>query len=188
MGPHTRSYRAAAIDSQNAGGKRATIISPCTSVIIRNMHPRWAVCVLLPALASCAAPKPAPTPAPEACLQTGTASWYRPAASGQGTASGTSPVSGALTAAHPTLPFGTQVLVTDVASGRSVVVRIADRGPSTKGHIIDISPAAATQLGMRQEGTAQVRLEIFHPPSETSGAKPAPLTDAACPFRQDTAA
>jgi rare lipoprotein A len=97
-------------------------------------------------------------------------------------------VSGALTAAHPTLPFGTQVLVTDVASGRSVVVRIADRGPSTKGRIIDLSPAAATQLGMRQEGTAQVRLEIFHPPSETSGAKPAPLTDAACPFRQDTAA
>jgi rare lipoprotein A len=97
-------------------------------------------------------------------------------------------VAGALTAAHPTLPFGTQVLVTDVASGRSVVVQIADRGPSTKGRIIDLSPAAATQLGMRQDGTAQVRLEIFHPPSEASGAKPATPTDATCPFAHDTAA
>jgi rare lipoprotein A len=97
-------------------------------------------------------------------------------------------VSGALTAAHPTLPFGTQVLVTDVASGRSVVVRIADRGPSTKGRIIDLSPAAATQLGMRQEGTTQVRLEIFHPPAEASGAKPAALTGATCPFGHDAAA
>ncbi len=121
-------------------------------------------------------------------MQTGTASWYRPAASGQATASGTMSGTGALTAAHPTLPFGTQVLVTDLASGRSVVVRIADRGPTTKGRIIDLSPAAATQLGMRQDGVAQVRLEIFHPPSEASGVKPAAVTDATCPFREDTAA
>jgi rare lipoprotein A len=121
-------------------------------------------------------------------MQTGTASWYRPAASGQTTAGGTNPGPGALMAAHPTLPLGTQVLVTDLASGRSVVVRIADRGPFSKGRIIDLSPAAATQLGMRQDGTAQVRLEIFHPPSEASGAKPAALTDATCPFGHDTGA
>jgi len=68
------------------------------------------------------------------------------------------------------------------------VVRIADRGPSTKGRIIDLSAAAATQLGMRQDGTAQVRLEIFHPPSEASDVKSTALTDATCPFRHDTAA
>jgi rare lipoprotein A len=91
-------------------------------------------------------------------------------------------------AAHPTLPLGTQVLVTELAGGRSVVVRIADRGPFTKGRIIDLSPAAATQLGVRQDGVAQVRLEIYHPPSEASGVKPAAMTDATCPFRHDTAA
>jgi len=152
------------------------------------MHPRWATFLLLPALAACAGQNAAPAPSPGQCTQTGTASWYRPAASGQTTASGTAPGSGALVAAHPTLPFGTQVLVTDLASGRSVVVRVADRGPSTKGRIIDLSPAAATQLGMQQSGTAQVRLEIFHPASEASGVKPAALTDATCPFRQDAAA
>jgi rare lipoprotein A len=155
------------------------------------MHLRWASFLLLPAVAACAtAPRQAaaPTPPPEPCLQTGTASWYRPAASGQTTASGTTPKSGALTAAHPTLPFGTQVLVTDLASGQSVVVRIADRGPFTKGRIIDLSPAAARHLGMRQDGTAQVRLEIFHPPSGAPAAQPAATTEAACPFRHDGAA
>jgi rare lipoprotein A len=121
-------------------------------------------------------------------MQTGTASWYRPAASGQTTASGTTASHGRLIAAHPTLPFGTQVLVTDLASGRSVVVRITDRGPFTKGRIIDLAPAAARQLGMRQDGTAQVRVEIFHPPSEASTMQPASTTAQACPFRQDTAA
>jgi rare lipoprotein A len=121
-------------------------------------------------------------------MQTGTASWYRPTASGHSTAGGAAPGAGALMAAHATLPLGTQVLVTDLASGRSVVVRIADRGPFTKGRIIDLSPAAAGQLGMRQDGVAQVRLEIFHPLSEAAAVQPAGSTNAACPFHPDAAA
>jgi rare lipoprotein A len=155
------------------------------------MDPRWASFLLLPALTACATStgqRAASAPSPEPCMQTGTASWYRAAATGRTTAGGTTPGSGALMAAHPTLPLGTQVLVTDVASGRSVVVQIADRGPFTKGRIIDLSPAAATQLGMRQDGVAQVRLEIFHPPSEASSVQPAAITDATCPFHPDTAA
>jgi rare lipoprotein A len=155
------------------------------------MHLRWAIFLLLPALAACATPtgqKAASAPAPQPCMQTGTASWYRPAAAGRTTAGGTTPGSGALMAAHPTLPLGTQVLVTELSSGRSVVVRIADRGPFAKGRIIDLSPAAATQLGMRLDGVAQVRLEIYGPPPDASGVKPAAVTDASCPFHQDTAA
>ncbi len=126
-------------------------------------------------------------------MQTGTASWYGPHAAlqagGKGaTASGETPGSGALVAAHPTLPIGTQLTVTDVASSRSVVVRVADRGPFTKGRIIDLSSAAATQLGMRQDGVAQVRLEIYQPPSAAADVKPVAMTDSICPFRQAPAA
>ena len=146
------------------------------------MHPRWAVGLLLLALPACSTPA-APTAAPVAaaaapCTQTGTASWYRPKGGG---------TSGALVAAHPTLPLGTQVTVTELAGGRSVVVRIVDRGPFAKGRIIDISSAAASQLGMKQDGVAQVRLEIFQPPSTAAGVQPASVTEATCPFAKDTA-
>ena len=63
-----------------------------------------------------------------------------------------------LTAAHRTLPFGTKVLVTNVGNGRSVIVRINDRGPYGRGRIIDLSIAAARELGMIRSGTARVTL------------------------------
>ena len=66
----------------------------------------------------------------------------------------------ALTAAHRTLPFGTRVRVTHVKSGRSVVVRINDRGPFTKGRVIDLSEAAAQVIGMTGAGLAHVRLDV----------------------------
>src|SRR5262249_52233507 len=64
----------------------------------------------------------------------------------------------ALTAAHRTLPFGTRVRVTNVASGRSVTVRINDRGPFIDGRVIDVSPAAAEELGMVGRGVTKVKL------------------------------
>jgi rare lipoprotein A len=162
---------------------------------MRNMHALWAIGLLLPALAACATAKPPAEPpvasapaSPEPCAQTGTASWYRVATKRKTTASGTAPGSATLVAAHPTLPFGTQVLVTVLSSGRSVVVRIADRGPFTKGRIIDLSPAAAAELGMHHDGVVQVRLEIYQPPSEAVGVQPAAITNATCPFRQNAAA
>lgn len=67
----------------------------------------------------------------------------------------------AMTAAHRSLPFGTRVRVTNANNGRSVVVQINDRGPFIRGRIIDVSVAAASQLGMMQSGVAPVVLEIL---------------------------
>ena len=66
-----------------------------------------------------------------------------------------------LTAAHPTLPFGTRLRVTDVATGRSVTVRVNDRGPYVPGRVVDVSHSAASALGMVQSGTAKVKLDVI---------------------------
>jgi peptidoglycan lytic transglycosylase len=66
-----------------------------------------------------------------------------------------------LTAAHRSLPFGTRVRVTNTANGRSVVVRIADRGPFIRGRSIDLSHSAANAVGMTEAGLAKVRLEVL---------------------------
>jgi len=87
--------------------------------------------------------------------QVGHASWY---ALHSRTASGEQMDPSALTAAHPSLPFGTRVLVENLSNGHSVVVRINDRGPFVAGRIIDVSKAAASTLGMLGSGTAQVRV------------------------------
>jgi len=65
-----------------------------------------------------------------------------------------------LTAAHPTLPFGTRLRVTNVATGRSVTVRVNDRGPYVPGRIVDVSYSAAESLGMVGRGVAKVKLDV----------------------------
>jgi rare lipoprotein A len=65
-----------------------------------------------------------------------------------------------LTAAHPTLPFGTQLRVTNVTTGRSVTVRVNDRGPFVRGRVVDVSYAAAETLGMVGGGVAKVKLDV----------------------------
>ncbi|MCK1655668.1 septal ring lytic transglycosylase RlpA family protein [Bradyrhizobium sp. 149] len=65
-----------------------------------------------------------------------------------------------LTAAHPSLPFGTKLRVTEVSSGRFVTVRINDRGPYVRGRVVDISPSAAEALGMVDKGVTNVRLDV----------------------------
>jgi peptidoglycan lytic transglycosylase len=87
--------------------------------------------------------------------QVGHASWY---ALTSKTASGERMNPSALTAAHRSLPFGTKVLVENLSNGRSVVVRINDRGPFVGGRVIDLSKAAAAQIGMIHSGTAKVRI------------------------------
>jgi rare lipoprotein A len=67
---------------------------------------------------------------------------------------------GGLTAAHKTLPFGTRVRVTDVKTGRSVIVTINDRGPYTRGRVLDLCTKAARELGMIDRGVARVRADI----------------------------
>lgn len=93
-------------------------------------------------------------------LGTGTASFYADRFHGLRTASGERFDNTALTAAHRTLPFGSLVRVTNPATGASVVVRINDRGPFTRGRTIDLSRAAAEQIGMVRAGHARVELEL----------------------------
>jgi rare lipoprotein A len=92
----------------------------------------------------------------------GEASWYGPGFDGRKTASGERYDEEELTAAHPTLPFGTRVRVTLLETGRSVVVRINDRGPTTD-KIIDLSRGAARALGLIEPGVGAVRLEVLSP-------------------------
>lgn len=96
--------------------------------------------------------------------EVGIASWYGPGFHGKVTASGEPYDMYAFTAAHKTLPFGTVVRVVDLSTGRSVVVRINDRGPFVPGRIIDLSYAAAEALGMVERGTARVGLVVLQRP------------------------
>lgn len=104
---------------------------------------------------------PAPSEPQETRLGRGSASYYAARFNGQRTASGERFDNAAMTAAHRTLPFGSLVRVTNPANGRSVVVRINDRGPFTRGRLIDVSRAAADQLGMVARGHATVELALI---------------------------
>ncbi|ACC72788.1 septal ring lytic transglycosylase RlpA family protein [Paraburkholderia phymatum] len=92
-------------------------------------------------------------------LQTGYASWYARKFQGRRTASGERYDNRLLTAAHRTLPLGSYVRVTSLATEKSVVVRVNDRGPFIKGRIIDLSLAAASELGLTRSPSMQVELQ-----------------------------
>jgi rare lipoprotein A len=149
------------------------------SCITRRRH-RW-MCVLLRCLlatglvASCTSrptappptlPSPAPdtTPTPSFRIQYGLASWYGRERHGRRTASGEIFDTHQLVAAHRTAPFGTYALVTNLSNGRTVQVRINDRGPSIAGRLVDLSYAAARQLDMVQIGVARVKIELLAAP------------------------
>lgn len=103
-----------------------------------------------------------PEPAGVGRTLTGRASWYGGKHHGRKTASGERFDKEQLTAAHRTLPFGTRVRVTNLDNGRTVVVRINDRGPfGRKQRIIDVSEAAARRLGMIQSGVVRVRVDVL---------------------------
>jgi rare lipoprotein A len=87
----------------------------------------------------------------------GVASFYT---EGTQTASGEKFDTHDLTAAHPSLPFGTRLRVTNVTTGRSVTVRVNDRGPFVHGRVVDVSYSAAEALGMVDSGTAKVKLDV----------------------------
>src|SRR4029077_8881670 len=95
--------------------------------------------------------------------QIGTASWYGSDFQDKPTASGEPYNMYDLTAAHPTLPLGSYVRVTNLRNGRAVVVRINDRGPVVPGRIIDVSYNTARVLQFKSEGLQRVRLDLVHP-------------------------
>lgn len=126
----------------------------------------WAGVLLAAVVAAgCASPavRRAPMPPPAGLLgfeQRGQASWYGEPHHGRRTASGEIYDMRQLTAAHRTLPFGTLVVVTNIDNGRSVEVRINDRGPFIEGRILDLSYAAAQELGATGRGLVPVRLRV----------------------------
>ena len=91
----------------------------------------------------------------------GLASWYGQKHQGHATASGEAFDMNKPTAAHRTMPFGTRLRVTNVATGRSVVVRVNDRGPWTNDRVLDVSLAAARTLGMVGEGVTRVEIVVL---------------------------
>jgi rare lipoprotein A len=144
----------------------------------RSVTARWAMLALLGQLAACAVEPPAPVvvpptpPAPSlppaavpaeqpTFAQSGLASIYGPKQQGHRTASGEPLNIHALTAAHRNLPFYTVVRVTAPSTGKTVKVRINDRGPFIAGRIVDLSEAAAIALGILERGTAPVRIEVY---------------------------
>jgi len=103
--------------------------------------------------------------------QVGEASFYGEGFHGKKTASGERFDQNDLTAAHPTLPLGTNATVTNLETGNSVDVKINDRGPHVKGRDIDLSKGAAEELGMTKEGVAPVKIEADVTPGAKSNEK-----------------
>jgi len=110
-------------------------------------------------------PPPAPIQPTVGSRQIGIASWYGKGFHGKPTASGEIYNMYDMTAAHKTLPLGTEVMVTNLENNRSVKVMINDRGPFAKNRIIDLSYAAAKAIGMVGPGTAKVMIEVLKTPS-----------------------
>ncbi len=134
----------------------AFVCSPLVYAADVAQSPPPAVSTAGPAAAAPAAS----TPAASATAETGLAAVYSDRLNGNKTASGERYDRDKLTAAHKTLPFGTQVKVTNTKNKKTVMVRINDRGPTQAGRILDISPRAAKELGISPMGMAEVTAEV----------------------------
>jgi len=124
---------------------------------------RVAVSVLLLPLAVACSGNRKPASAPPTLgvpIERGVASWYGPKFNGKRTASGERYDMNAFTAAHPSLPFGTKIGVRNTRTGREVMVRVNDRGPYSKNRVLDLSYAAAREVGVVGPGTASVEIYL----------------------------
>ena len=119
------------------------------------------VCALTAACASSRATRPHAAPPEPGTRIVGLASWYGQRHQGHATASGETYDVNKLTAAHRTMPFGTRLRVTNVENGRSVVVRVNDRGPWKENRVLDVSLAAARALGMVGDGVTRVEIVVL---------------------------
>jgi rare lipoprotein A len=135
---------------------------------VRDVAPAAAIfcamvtgCSVQAPMPSRAAPPIAATVNPVRFSATGIASWYGAESNRKRTASGESYNMNSLTAAHRSLPLNTVVRVTNLENGKTVLVRINDRGPYDAGRLIDLSARAARNLDMKEAGTARVRLEVY---------------------------
>ena len=146
---------------------RSSIVARHSEFAVANrsdapQHERPASVVMKRPVAVASMPAPFATPRTSTAagmpvVSQGLASFYT---EGTRTASGERFNTYEMTAAHPTLPFGTRLRVTNVATGRSVTVRVNDRGPYVPGRIVDVSYSAAESLGMVGRGVAKVKLDV----------------------------
>jgi len=147
----------------------------------RGPVPLWTAILAAALSAACGGGRPHSSP--EALRvsvgdhETGYASWYGPDYHGNRTASGERYNMFDLTAAHPTWPFGTMVRVLNLENDRSVVVRINDRGPFSKGRIIDLSYKAAREIEISRSGTVRVRIEVVALPEGPRASEGMDLED-----------
>ena len=164
------------------------LVACCVPARLRGQHPPRV------SLLSCAALPPTqrpykvfgvwyyPIPSSQGFVEQGYASWYGPGFHGKKTSNGESYDMHALTAAHKTLPLGTLVKVTRTDTGKSVVVRLNDRGPFVAGRIIDLSNSAAHAIDMVGSGTAPVTIEALQRATEQqrmagASGRPEPIPD-----------
>ena len=138
---------------------------------------RGAACALVVASGCTLFRAPQPPPVVNG-VQVGIASWYGPGFHGNRTANGEIYDQFELTAAHPSLPLGTRAMVTNLANGRAVEVRINDRGPFVDGRAIDLSYAAARTIDLVGPGTGRVRIEVLRN-APASPVRPPPATSTA---------
>lgn len=152
---------------------RLTLIAATLAGLLAGGQATAQTAASAPAMAPAAAPAAAPAPAPaveakaapapaaaSADAMSGKLAYYGRKFAGRKTASGQRFNPNAMTMAHPSLPFGTMVKVTNLANKRSVVVRVNDRGPTTAGRIGDVSLAAAKRLHMTRAGVVDAQLEV----------------------------
>jgi rare lipoprotein A len=139
--------------AQSSGGRNSEFVSSSRQ---SSQHDRTASFFTSRHVASARKHTPFARHTPATPTQ-GVASFYT---EGQQTASGEKFDTNELTAAHPTLPFGTRLRVTNVATGKSVTVRVNDRGPYVAGRVVDVSYSAANELGMVGSGVAKVKLDV----------------------------
>ena len=119
--------------------------------------------------------------------QVGKASWYGPYHDGKETASGEIFDPDKLTAAHPTLPLGSTATVTNLETGKSVKVKITDRGPYVKGRKIDLSQAAAKKIGMTKAGVAKVKIVATTPQRKRKNTARKPTHNSSTQIAKETA-
>jgi rare lipoprotein A (peptidoglycan hydrolase) len=147
------------------------VLSACGGLLERKEMSPPAVVAPEPALPAPQATDQTPKPESPVVEQVGIASWYGPGFHGRETANGERFDQNQLTAAHRTLPLGTTAVITNLETGKSVEVKITDRGPYVKGRKIDLSRAAARKLGMTKKGVAKVKITAT--PGRKTKKKPA---------------
>ena len=147
--------------ASSAASPDAGSVEPATSTAVIELVPLQPSAEVTAPLPATTTAEPIASAPQETLLGRGSASYYAAKFNGRRTASGEIFDNRAMTAAHRSLPFGTLVRVTNPATGASVVVRINDRGPFTRGRMIDVSRAAAEELGLIARGHAPVELALI---------------------------